>query len=65
MSDNPEERARRKEVFAELVRLSEEAGFYENEATPEEIIATIKQVRKELAEQRNKDNGINISAEHE
>lgn len=65
MSDSAEEKARRKKVFAELVRLSEEAGFYEDEATPEEIVATVKQVRKELAEQRQKDNGSNGSAEHE
>jgi len=49
--DTPEEKARKRKIFQELIRLSEEAGLYEDEATPEEIVAQIKQIRKEMAEE--------------
>jgi hypothetical protein len=52
VSDSPEEIARRRKLLEELVRMSEEAGLYENEPTPEEIVATVKQVRKKIAEER-------------
>lgn len=52
MSDTPEEKARKQKIFQELIKLSEEAGLYEDEATPEEIVESIKQVRKEMAEER-------------
>lgn len=51
MPDTPEEKARKRKIFEELVRLSEEAGLYEDEATPEEIVSQIKQIRKEMAEE--------------
>lgn len=41
-------------LLEELIKLSEEAGLYDDESTPEEIVATIKQVRKEMAEERLK-----------
>ena len=52
MSDTPEETARKEEILAELIKLSEEAGFYEEDLTSDEIVATVKQVRKEIAEER-------------
>ena len=33
----------------------EEAGLYDDEPTPEEIVETVKQVRKEMAEELAKD----------
>ena len=52
MSDTPEEAARRAKLLQEIIQLSEDAGLYEDESTPEEIVATVKQVRKEIAEER-------------
>jgi hypothetical protein len=52
VSDTPEEAARKRKLLAELTKLSEDAGLYEDEATPDEIVASVKQVRKELAEER-------------
>lgn len=52
MSDTPEETARRRKLLQEIITLSEEAGLYDDESTPDEIVASIKQVRKEMAEKR-------------
>ena len=54
VSDTPAEKARKQRLLREITRLSEEAGLYEDEATPEEIVASIKEVRKEMAEERAK-----------
>lgn len=58
MSDTPEDKARLARIFQAIRRLSEEAGMYDDEPTPEEIVATVKQVRKEIAEERR---GLNPS----
>lgn len=55
MGDTPENKARLARIFEELRQLSEEIGFYDD-PTPEEIVATVKQVRKEMAEERQKYN---------
>lgn len=52
MSDTPEEKAKRATLLQEIIELSEDAGLYEDESTPDEIVATVKQVRKEMAEER-------------
>ena len=39
-------------IFEAIRRLSEEAGLYDDESTSEEIVATVKQVRKEMAEEQ-------------
>jgi uncharacterized coiled-coil DUF342 family protein len=57
MLDTPEEKARKRKILQELVRLSEEAGLYDDESTPDEIVASIKQIRKEMAEERKMSEG--------
>lgn len=37
-----------------IIKLMEEAGLYDDELTPEEIVTAVKQVRKEMAEERAK-----------
>lgn len=49
MSDTPEQAEQRRKAFEELRKLSEEIGWYDD-PTPEEIVAQIKQIRKEMAE---------------
>lgn len=56
MADTPEDKARLASLLDAIVKLSQEAGLYDDESTPDEIIATIKQVRKEMAEVRQKHN---------
>lgn len=55
MADTQEDKARLASIFEAIRRLSEEAGLYDDEPTPEEIVETVKQVRKEMAEERAKD----------
>lgn len=52
MSDTPEEKARRKKLLDELRKLDEELGIAGIEITPEEAVSMVKQVRKEMAEDR-------------
>lgn len=54
MSDSLAERTKRQRLLQEIIKLSEEAGLYEDQSTPDEIVATLKQVRKEMAEERAK-----------
>ena len=54
MSDTTEEKTRRQKLLQDIIALSEEAGLYDDESTTDEIIASVKQVRKELAEERAK-----------
>jgi hypothetical protein len=45
---------KRQKLLRELIEFSEKHGLYEDEATLEEIVAALKQVRKEMAEERAK-----------
>lgn len=63
MSDTPENKARLASIFEAIRRLSEEAGLYDDEVTPDEVVAAVKQVRKEMTEERAKEEprGLNPS----
>ena len=52
MPDTPEEKARRKKLLDELWKLDEELGLADIELTPEEAVSMVKQIRKEMAEER-------------
>lgn len=52
MPDTPEEKARRKKLLDELWKLDEELGLNQIDLTPEEAVAMVKKVRKEMAEER-------------
>ena len=52
MADTPEDKARLASLLQAIMKLSEEAGLYDDESTSEEIVATVKQVRKEMAEEQ-------------
>lgn len=52
MPDTPEEKARRKKLLDELRKLHEELGLADIELTPEEAVSMVKQIRKEMAEER-------------
>ena len=54
MADTPEETARRKKLLDELWKLDEELGIAGIELTPEEAVSMVKQIRKEMAEERAK-----------
>lgn len=54
MPDTPEEKARRKKLLDELWKLDEELGLADIELTPEEAVSMVKQIRKEMAEERAK-----------
>lgn len=57
MPDTPEEKARRKKLLDELWKLDEELGLADIELTPEEAVSMVKQVRKEMAEERKMSEG--------
>jgi hypothetical protein len=44
----------RQRILQEIIKHSEKHGLYEDEATLEEMLAALKQVRKEMAEERAK-----------
>lgn len=44
----------RQKLLQELIKFSEKHGLYEDEATVEEIVTALQQVRKEMAEERAK-----------
>lgn len=52
MSDTPEEKARRQKILQEIWELEGDLDL--NPLTPEEIVEAVKQVRKEMAEERAK-----------
>lgn len=52
MPDTPEEKARRSQLLDELRKLDEELGIAGIEITPEEAVSIVKQIRKEMAEER-------------
>lgn len=56
MADSPEEIARKKQLLREIWSLEEDMLLHEEQLTPEEIVAIVKQVRKEMAEERQKYN---------
>ena len=57
MPDTPEEKARRKKLLDELWKLDEELGLADIELTPEEAVSMVKQIRKEIAEERKMSEG--------
>ena len=57
MSDTPEEKARRKKLLDELWKLDEELVLADIELTPEEVVSMVKQIRKEMAEERKMSEG--------
>lgn len=64
MADTPEDKARLANILEAIVKLSEEAGLYDDESTPEEIVAMVKQVRREMAEearQKRTENGTELT----
>ena len=52
MSDTPEEKARRQKLLQEIWKL--EGNLDLSDPTPDEIVEAVKQVRKEMAEERAK-----------
>ena len=54
MADSPEEIARKKQLLREIWSLEKDMLLHEEQLTPEEIVAIVKQVRKEMAEERQK-----------
>lgn len=52
MADSPEEVARKKQLLREIWSLENDMLLHEEQLTPEEIVAIVKQVRKEMAEER-------------
>lgn len=50
MSDTPEEKARKQKLLQELWDLEDELDL--SNPTPEEIVEAVKEVRKEMAEER-------------
>lgn len=57
MPDTPEEKARRKKLLDELWKLDEELVLADIELTPEEVVSMVKQIRKEMAEERKMSEG--------
>lgn len=54
MSDTPEQTARRRQLLQEIWDIEEEAGITDLDLTPDEIVAMVKLVRKELAERHHR-----------
>lgn len=54
MSDTPEETARRRQLLQEIHDLEDGMDLNNEQLTIDEIVATVKQVRKEMAEERAK-----------
>jgi len=52
LADTPEDKDRRRRLLREIWSLEEEMELHNKELTPEEIVAIVKQVRKEMAEER-------------
>ena len=52
MSDSPEEKARKQKLLQEIWEL--EGNLDLSDPTPEEVVEAVKQVRKEMAEERAK-----------
>ena len=50
MPDTPEEKARRQKLLQEILELEGDLNL--NGPTPEEIVEAVKQIRKEMAEER-------------
>ncbi len=55
MPDTPEEKARRQKLLQEIWELEGDLDL--NPLTPEEIVEAVKQVRKEMAEERKMSEG--------
>lgn len=55
MPDTPEEKARRQKLLQEIWELEDDLDL--NPLTPEEIVEVVKQVRKEMAEERKMSEG--------
>lgn len=55
MPDTPEETARRRKLLQEIWEL--EGNLDLSDPTPEEIVEAVKQVRKEMAEERKASEG--------
>ena len=55
MPDTPEEKARRQKLLQEIWKL--EGNLDLSDPTPEEIVEAVKQVRKEMAEERKVSEG--------
>lgn len=56
LADTPEETARKRKLLRKIWSLEEDMLLHEEQLTPEEIVAIVKQVRKEMAEERQKYN---------
>lgn len=52
MPDTPEEKARRQKLLQEIWELEDDLDLDLNPLTPEEIVTIVKQIRKEMAEER-------------
>ena len=58
MSDAPEEKARRSKLLDELRKLDEELELGGIDLTPKEAVSMVKQIRKEMTEERKMSEGI-------
>lgn len=52
LADTPEDKARRMQLLREIWSLEEDMKLHNDQLTPEEIVAIVKQVRKEIAQER-------------
>jgi ferritin len=56
--DTPEEKARRSKLLDELRKLDEELELGGIDLTPKEAVSMVKQIRKEMTEERKMSEGI-------